>query len=155
MGCRIHCRQGGAPAVWTVNPRDILAAHCNTIEETYEFMLAYAAQGLSGDAGSHSGGQLREFLNRTVGALAELTGVFRTIVQEENLQPAEKYHAFLTVMERDARDALAAIQIVIGQPSISSQLIDNLNASIHLRALLTDLFLIDEIVKTLPGPSNN
>jgi len=135
-----------------VNPRDILAAHCNTIEETYEFMLAYAAQGLSGDAGSHSGGQLREFLNRTVGALAELTGVFRTIVQEENLQPAEKYHAFLTVMERDALDALAAIQIVIGQPSISSQLIDNLNASIHLRALLTDLFLIDEIVKTLPGP---
>ena len=135
-----------------MNPRDILAAHCNTIEETYEFMLAYAAQGLSGDAGSHSGGQLREFLNRTVGALAELTGVFRTIVQEENLQPAEKYHAFLTVMERDARDALAAIQIVIGQPSISSQLIDNLNASIHLRALLTDLFLIDEIVKTLPGP---
>jgi hypothetical protein len=26
-------------------------------------------------------------------------------------------------------------------------LIDNLNASIHLRALLTDLFLIDEILK--------
>ncbi len=147
MGCRIHCRQGGAPAVWAVNPRAALAAHCNTIEETYEFMLAYAAQGLSGDAGSHSGGQLREFLNRTVGALAELTGVFRTIIQEENLQPAEKYHAFLAVMERDAQDALAAIQIVISQPSISSQLIDNLNASIHLRALLTDLFLIDEIVR--------
>ena len=155
MGCRIHCRQGGAPAVWTVNPRDILAAHCNTIEETYEFMLAYAAQGLSGDAGSHSGGQLREFLNRTLSALTELTGVFRTIVQEENLQPAEKYQAFLAIMERDARDALAAIQIVICQPSISSQLIDNLNASIHVRALLTDLFLIDEIVKTLPGPSSN
>jgi hypothetical protein len=26
-------------------------------------------------------------------------------------------------------------------------LIDNLNASIHLRALLTDLFLVDEIVR--------
>ena len=26
-------------------------------------------------------------------------------------------------------------------------MIDNLNASIHLRALLTDLFLIDEIVR--------
>ena len=155
MGCRIHGRQGGGPAVGTVNPRATLATHCNTIEETYEFMLAYAAQGLSGDAGSHSGGQLREFLNRTVAALAELTGALRTIIQEENLQPAEKYHAFLAVMERDARDALAAIQIVIGQASISSQLIDNLNASIHLRALLTELFLIDEIVKTLPGPSSN
>jgi hypothetical protein len=27
-------------------------------------------------------------------------------------------------------------------------LVDNLNASIHLRALLTDLFLIDELLKT-------
>jgi hypothetical protein len=134
-----------------VNSRTVLSAHCNTIEETYELMLAYAAQGLSGDAGSHSGGQLREFLNRAAAALAELAGVFRTIIQEERLQPAEKYHAFLDVLERDARDALAAVQIVLSQPSISSQLIDNLNASIHLRALLTDLFLIDEILKTMPN----
>jgi hypothetical protein len=35
-----------------------------------------------------------------------------------------------------------------GQPAISSQLIDNLNASTHLRALLTDLFLIGEILST-------
>jgi hypothetical protein len=36
---------------------------------------------------------------------------------------------------------------VLAQPAISSQLIDNLNASIHLRALLTDLFLVDELLK--------
>jgi hypothetical protein len=46
---------------------------------------------------------------------------------------------------------------VLAQPTISSQLVDNLNASIHLRALLTDLFLIDEALKaseterTTPG----
>ena len=50
-------------------------------------------------------------------------------------------------MDRDAGDSLAAIELVLAQPAISSQLIDNLNASIHLRALLTDLFLIDEILK--------
>jgi hypothetical protein len=144
MGRRIHW-----PEVRAVNPRAILTEHCNTIEEAYEFTLAYAAQGLSGDAGSQSGGQLREFLNRAAASLAELPGVFRTIIQDENLQPAGKYHTFLEVMERDARDALAAMQLVLAQASISSQLIDNLNASIHLRALLTDLFLIDEILKTL------
>jgi hypothetical protein len=32
----------------------------------------------------------------------------------------------------------------LAQRAIGSQLVDNLNASIHLRALLTDLFLIDE-----------
>jgi hypothetical protein len=53
----------------------------------------------------------------------------------------------LAVLDRDAQDSLAAIELVLAQPVISSQLIDNLNASIHLRALLTDLFLIDEILK--------
>ena len=37
--------------------------------------------------------------------------------------------------------------MVISQKGISSQLVDNLNASIHVRALLTDVFLIDELVK--------
>jgi hypothetical protein len=32
-------------------------------------------------------------------------------------------------------------------------LVDNLNASIHLRALLTDLFLIDEILKLQGMPA--
>jgi hypothetical protein len=61
------------------------------------------------------------------------------------------------VLDRDARDALAALQLVQAQSSISSQLIDNLNASIHLRALLTDLFLVDEILKGQPsatGPTD-
>ena len=46
-----------------------------------------------------------------------------------------------------ASDAQASVQLALAQPSISSQLVDNLNASIHLRALLTDLFLIDEVLK--------
>ena len=53
----------------------------------------------------------------------------------------------MDVIDRDARAARAAIALVIAQPSISSQVIDNLNASIHLRALLTDLFLVDEVLK--------
>jgi hypothetical protein len=71
-------------------------------------------------------------------------------VKEENFQPADRYLAFLAVLEKDARDSLASINLVLAQATISSQLIDNLNASIHLRALLTDLFLIDEILKPQP-----
>ena len=60
---------------------------------------------------------------------------------------ARPYRAFVDVLERDARDASAAIRLVLAQPAIGSQIVDNLNASIHLRALLTDLFLIDEVLK--------
>ena len=44
-------------------------------------------------------------------------------------------------------------ELVLAQPAISSQLIDNLNASIHLRALLTDLFLVGEIVRKQDKPA--
>ncbi len=40
------------------------------------------------------------------------------------------------------------MRLVLAQPGISSQLVDNLNASIHLRALLTDIFLVDEVLKS-------
>jgi hypothetical protein len=132
-----------------------LERRCNAIEEAYEFMLAYAAQGLPGDAGSQSGGQLREFLQRAVTALSGVAELFAAFVTQARLEPAERYHAFLAVLNRDARDTLAAVQLVLVQPSISSQLIDNLNASIHVRALLTDLFLIDEILKGQASPAKS
>ena len=120
---------------------------CDAIEECYEFMLAYAAQGLPGDQGSASGSQLRQLLGRAVDALSGLTGAYAAAVQQENLEAAGRYDAFLSVLSRDAGDSLAALQLVMAQPTLSSQLIDNLNASIHLRALLTDVFLMDEILK--------
>jgi len=54
---------------------------------------------------------------------------------------------FMDVLRQDATKSSAAIRLVLAQPSINSQLIDNLNASIHVRALLTDLFLLDEALK--------
>ncbi len=130
--------------------REDVSARCSAIEECYEFLLAYAGQGLSGKENSKSSGQLTDFLKRAVDALTGLAEEYSRTVRQENLQPAERYLAFLAVLERDAVDSLASIQLVLAQPTISSQLIDNLNASIHLRALLTDLFLIDEILKPQP-----
>jgi hypothetical protein len=110
------------------------------IEECYEFMLAYAAQGLASDKGSESGRQIREFLNRAVNALIGLPDHCAEAMREGR-------PSFLAVLERDATDSLAAMELVLAQPAISSQLIDNLNASVHLRALLTDIFLLGEVLR--------
>ena len=125
-----------------------ISKRCDTIEECYEFMLAYAAQGLPSDEASHSGGQIREYLGRVVRAMAGLAESCATAVKQEPLEAAQRYQAFFAVLDRDANDSLAAVELVLAQPTISSQLIDNLNASIHLRALLTDLFLLSEIANT-------
>ena len=125
-----------------------LGSRINIIEEAYEFMLAYASQGLSTDQGNDTGRQAREYLKRCDAAMSGLPGVFTRYVEDEGLKPKAPYDAFIAVIERDAKDSQAAIQLVLAQPAISSQMVDNLNASIHLRALLTDLFLIDEIFKS-------
>jgi hypothetical protein len=134
--------------------REDVSARVNTIEECYEFSLAYAGQGLTGKEKSASSTEVREFLDRAAHALAGLADSYASTVRQENLQPAERYLAFQSVLERDARDSLASIELVLAQPTISSQLIDNLNASIHFRALLTDLFLVDEILKPQQAAAN-
>ncbi len=131
--------------------RDEMAARCNRIEEAYEFMLAYAAQGLASDQGSNSGAQVRSFLSGLESALDGLGDVFRGVVTAEGVAHADRYDAYIEVLDRDAASARAAVRLVLAQPGISSQMVDNLNASIHLRALLTDVFLVDEVLKTLPA----
>ena len=124
-----------------------LSSRINIVEEAYEFMLAYASQGLASDQGSDTGRQAREYLKRCDTALTNLGEFLNGFTDRLGVEPAAPYRAFIAVIDRDARDAQAAIQLVLAQPAISSQLVDNLNASIHLRALLTDLFLIDEVFK--------
>jgi hypothetical protein len=126
-----------------------VALRSDAIEEAYEFCLAYAAQGRRGDEGGPSG-ELRRLLGR---ALAALDGLAEAAAAELAGAPgvAGAAQAFLEVVRSDAAKAGAAIRLVLAQGAISSQLIDNLNASIHLRALLTDLFLIDESLKGGPG----
>jgi hypothetical protein len=107
------------------------------IEETYEYMLAYAAQGRVDDKET-SGGSIRAYLERSDLAL----GVIATAKLSD-----EASQKFLEVMQQDAAKARAAIRLVLARPAMTSQLIDNLNASIHLRALLTDIFLLDETLE--------
>lgn len=125
-----------------------MATRCDRIEEAYEFMLAYAAQGMASDQGSSKGAQVREFLGALDQALDGLGDSFRAVVAAEQAALTEAYHAFIDVLERDAAAARAAVRLVLAQPGISSQMVDNLNASIHVRALLTDVFLVDEVLKT-------
>lgn len=126
--------------------RDELKAHIETIEKSYEFFLAYAAQGARDEEASKVGAQLREFLGDMGTALDALAGDLGSIVGAEGLEPAERYRAMTNITSADAARASAAVHLVRVQETISSELVDNLNASLHLRALLTDLFLLDDVV---------
>ena len=136
----------GEPAQGNQHRSDF-AARCDAIEEAYEFMLAYAAQGLPHEHGSPSGSQIREFLRKCERALDGLADAAGRAVRYVQLEDPAPYDAFVTVLDHDARNAMAAVRLVLAQPSIGSQLVDNLNASSHVRAVLTDVFLFDEALK--------
>jgi hypothetical protein len=121
-----------------------------TIEKGYEYMLAYAAQGRDSDEGNGAAGsEIRGYLQEMNKALNGLGEVALSVVTQHSGELAEASQAFLDALTADGEKTRGAIQLVLIQPGISSQLIDNLNASIHVRALLTDLFVIDEALRKL------
>jgi hypothetical protein len=120
-----------------------LARRIEVIEAGYEYLLAYAAQGRQDDTGS----EVRARLTAMRDALQELGVLVAQRAGESSAAASMEAAAFLAAVDTDARTAQGAISFVLSRPAISSLLIDNLNASIHVRALLTDLFLIDQALK--------
>lgn len=131
-----------------------LRSRCDAIEEAYEFMLAFAAQGLTDHRASSTGSAIHGFLSKADAALGDIADVLRQIVQDNPPAALERYLAFVDVLAHDAKAARAAFGVALAQDAISSQLVDNLNASIHVRALLTDIFLIDEALKAKAAPAS-
>jgi len=105
----------------------------DVIEAGYEFLLAYAAQGRppqdESGPGPHPRPELEKMLaamNNASAALSAAEGEFEKVILE------------------DLRKAKAAVAFVLSQPLLGSEIIDNLNASIHVRTMLTDFFIYSE-----------
>ncbi len=126
---------------------DELKASVDIVEETYEFCLAYAAKGVTAYMARTADTQTREQLERLDRTLPGLGDVFLKVVEDLPEDGRDQYKGFIEVLRRDAESGRAAVQLVLAQKNITSQMVDNLNGMIHLRALLTDVFLIDEMLR--------
>lgn len=120
-----------------------LSQRIDAIERGYEYLLAYAAQGRREETGS----EVRHTLQGMHAALEELGALARGALADAPGAAAYEVEPFLEALDRDARVARGAIAVALNRPQISSMLIDNLNASVHLRALLTDLFLLEQALQ--------
>jgi len=123
-----------------------VAEAIDAIESTYELMLAYAAQGREREEDDPLG--VRQALRRADAALDVLEAATPNDMGSPGGAVDQATASMLSVLKQDVAKARAAFRFVLAQRSIGSQMIDNVNASIHVRALLTDLFLIDEALKS-------
>ena len=115
----------------------------DAVDSAYEFLLAYAAQGREDDVGGPA--------PRARDLLAELDEALVSIVSRLNKpdpRASKERRKFDTLAIEDIAKSRIALALVGSQSRISSELIDNLNASIHLRTVLTNLWLLSETLET-------
>lgn len=108
------------------------------IESGYEFLLAFAAQGRPAQAETGPGPHARPVIEGVAAAMKNIEVAFSGSKDD-----------FEQLVANDCRNAGAALGFILKQEKIGSEVVDNLNASIHLRAVLTDLFLYSEALKPL------
>ena len=114
----------------------MLEEDIETIESGYEFLLAYAAQGRPAAVETGPGPHARPTIKNMAVAMAGIAEQF-----------SESNDSFEKVIANDCFNAGAALEFILRQDKVGSEMVDNLNASIHLRAVLTDLFLFSEVIK--------
>jgi len=127
-----------------VSEAALLAQRIDVIERGYEYLLAYAAQGRQDDAGT----ELRDTLSRMHDALSNMQGPLGAVFAQSQSSDASGISHFTDAVQRDVQVARGAVSLVLSRERISSLLVDNLNASVHVRAVLTDLFLIEQALKS-------
>lgn len=116
----------------------------DVVEQAYEFMLAYAGQGRRPQDEDRGAG-VRDHLRRAAAGLDVIAAATPETVGVPIRDPAAA--AYLDLIREDARRAAVTVRFVMAQPAIGSQIIINLNASSHVRALLADLYIFDEALK--------
>lgn len=109
-----------------------------TIESGYEYLLAFAAQGRPAQVETGPGPHARPTIEGVAAAMKNIAAAF-----------ADSQDDFEQVIANDCRNAGAALGFILSQDKIGSEMVDNLNASIHLRSVLTDLFLYSEVLKPM------
>jgi len=113
----------------------------DVIEEAYEFMLAYAAQGRRSELFEGAGkSQIRNYLQRFRDAASDLCETL------DSMTESRASNAFRVQWIADLNAVMSVIDMLLNQPSITSEMIDNANGMIVLRSAFTNMFFADHVM---------
>lgn len=111
------------------------------IEEAYEFMLAYAAQGRRSEGPDGAGpSQIRQFLLQFGRATDQLSASL------EGMGDGDEASGFRQRWLDDLVAVRSIIDMLLAQPTITSEMVDNTNGLIAMRSFLTDIFFADHVM---------
>ena len=118
---------------------ETIRAHIERIEEAYEFMLAYAAQGRSDEGAGPDGAHIRTFLSQFDAAATAIMGELDTVPGAD-----DEASAFLAALKADSAIVTSVLRSMLARDGITSEVVDNANGLIAVRSYLTGLFFLDK-----------
>ena len=111
------------------------------IEEAYEYMLAYAAQGRSDEGGGPDGAQIRTFLAQFDTAVAAIADMLDSLAGAGG-----EASGVLKAVQADSAIVRSVLRTMLARERITSEVVDNANGLIAVRSYLTGLFFLDKVV---------
>ena len=118
---------------------ETIRGHIERIEEAYEFMLAYAAQGRGDEGAGPDGAHIRTFLNQFDAAAAAIVGELDAVPGA-----GDEASAFLAALKADSAIVTSVLRSMLARDRITSEVVDNANGLISVRSYLTGLFFLDK-----------
>ncbi|MEE2746131.1 MAG: hypothetical protein VX617_04525 [Pseudomonadota bacterium] len=124
-----------------MNSQKVIREEIEKVEEAYEYMLAYAAQGRADEGEGAEGTQIRIFIKQFLAAVEVLSealaGLSKTSVD---------LNTYISGFNRESDIMASILKIILANDNISSEVIDNANGLISVRSYLTSLFFIDKSI---------
>ena len=111
------------------------------VEEAYEYMLAYAAQGRAEEGAGPDGAQIRIFLKNFDEAVSAIAGMIAALPGADG-----EAAGFVASLRKDSDTMSSVLRIMLARDNISSEVVDNTNGLISVRSYLTSLFFLDKAV---------
>ena len=115
-----------------------LRKQIEAIEEAYEYMLAYAAQGRAEEGAGPDGAHIRIFLAQFEAAAIAIAA------ELDDALDGDETAGFRGALARDSETVLSALRIMQLRDNIPSEVVDNANGLIAIRSYLTSLFFLDK-----------
>ena len=118
---------------------ETVRTHIERVEEAYEFMLAYAAQGRSDEGGGPDGAHIRTFLAQFDAAVGAILGELDSVPGAKG-----QTRAFLDGLRADSAIVASVLRSMLARDQVTSEVVDNANGLISVRSYLTALFFLDK-----------
>lgn len=119
------------------------------VEESYEFMISFAGQGIGREIEKSSANQVREYVDQLATALADAVTAARAINEEYDVAGATYYERVLDDLEAEVDEAQGFLALLSAQDRITSQQVDNLNGMSVFQSVVMKLFFLDDLTAHL------